>query len=280
MRNTARSRRHAREDSGLVGQALAAAGHAVARNPMFVGATTGFLIILFYVSANAMWYQPHRHTGAFISTRSMPAQPAVEEPNASATPPRAAPAPEPRPEALVPQGVSTEAVASVSRSQPEAQASTTEERTASVQRQLKAIGLYPGEVDGLTGPQTRKAVADYQERTGLAVTGEIDDRLVARLAAEMPTVRADEVPTPAPRGASQGTQIHGDTVAAVPDRTVVKVQAGLRAFGNDAIEIDGVVGARTADAIREFQSLFGLPVTGKVDAALLAKMDEIGLIDG
>ncbi|MEQ9571495.1 MAG: peptidoglycan-binding domain-containing protein, partial [Nitratireductor sp.] len=49
------------------------------------------------------------------------------------------------------------------------------------------------------------------------------------------------------------------------------------AFGHDGIDLDGIVGEQTSSAIREFQSLFGLPVTGQPDAQLLAKMTEIGL---
>jgi len=59
----------------------------------------------------------------------------------------------------------------------------------------------------------------------------------------------------------------------------MRIQAGLRAFGNEGIEIDGVVGARTRAAILEFQSLFGLPETGEPDQALYAKMRDIGLTD-
>jgi peptidoglycan hydrolase-like protein with peptidoglycan-binding domain len=58
---------------------------------------------------------------------------------------------------------------------------------------------------------------------------------------------------------------------------VVRIQAGLKAFGNDEMEIDGVIGSRTKAAIREFQSLFGLPETGEPDQAVYAKMKEIGL---
>ncbi len=57
------------------------------------------------------------------------------------------------------------------------------------------------------------------------------------------------------------------------------MQQGLREFGNEAIEIDGVLGARTQAAIREFQSLFGLPETGEADAAVYSKMKEIGIIE-
>lgn len=61
------------------------------------------------------------------------------------------------------------------------------------------------------------------------------------------------------------------------DARILRIQAGLKAFGNDDMKLDGVVGARTRAAIKEFQSLFGLPETGEPDEAVYAKMREIGL---
>jgi hypothetical protein len=45
---------------------------------------------------------------------------------------------------------------------------------ANVQTALQQQGYYQGEVDGLLGPQTRSAVADYQRANGLAKTAAID----------------------------------------------------------------------------------------------------------
>ena len=45
---------------------------------------------------------------------------------------------------------------------------------ANVQTALQEQGLYQGEVDGLLGPQTRAAIADYQRASGLAETAAID----------------------------------------------------------------------------------------------------------
>ena len=45
---------------------------------------------------------------------------------------------------------------------------------ANVQTALQQQGYYQGEVDGLLGPQTRAAVADYQRANGLAETAAID----------------------------------------------------------------------------------------------------------
>lgn len=109
---------------------------------------------------------------------------------------------------------------------------------------------------------------------GLPAGGDIDDALLEQLGAR-PITSAIK-PQPAPRG-----KPIDDTPKSVPaaDQHVMKIQAGLKAFGNDAIEIDGVAGARTKAAIREFQALFGLPESGEADDVVYAKMREIGLIN-
>jgi hypothetical protein len=45
---------------------------------------------------------------------------------------------------------------------------------ANVQTALQEQGYNPGEVDGLLGPQTRAAIADYQRANGLAETAAVD----------------------------------------------------------------------------------------------------------
>src|SRR6266496_3811705 len=45
---------------------------------------------------------------------------------------------------------------------------------ANVQTALQEQGFNPGDVDGLLGPQTRAAIADYQRANGLAETAAID----------------------------------------------------------------------------------------------------------
>ena len=45
---------------------------------------------------------------------------------------------------------------------------------ANVQTALQQQGYYQGEVDGLLGPQTRAAIADYQRANGLPETAAVD----------------------------------------------------------------------------------------------------------
>jgi peptidoglycan hydrolase-like protein with peptidoglycan-binding domain len=43
-----------------------------------------------------------------------------------------------------------------------------------VQQKLQADNLYSGKIDGKLGPQTRRAIAEYQKQNGLRVTANLD----------------------------------------------------------------------------------------------------------
>ena len=51
----------------------------------------------------------------------------------------------------------------------------------SVQAALRRLGVYSGQVDGILGPDTRRAIADYQSRNRQPVTGQPDQTLNASL---------------------------------------------------------------------------------------------------
>jgi peptidoglycan hydrolase-like protein with peptidoglycan-binding domain len=217
----------------------------MARNPALVGGSTAFLVALSFVSANALWYQPFAHPDAFFPTRSM--QRVVAEPVVSETTIRIE-----RPEPPPPQGDPT---------------------TKAVQAVLKELNLYHGTVDGLSGPNTRRAIEAYQKTVGLPVTGIIDDSLLIQLdtnttAGIKPEPRPADIAVAAEEPSPERFKGEDSTAA---DR-VRQIQAGLREFGNKDIEVDGRLGSRTRSAIKEFQALFGLKKTGEPDEAVYAKM--------
>jgi hypothetical protein len=51
----------------------------------------------------------------------------------------------------------------------------------SMQAQLKSEGYYNGPVDGIMGPQTRTALAAYQQRHGLPQTAQADEETMERM---------------------------------------------------------------------------------------------------
>lgn len=233
--------------------AAASLGAFVMRNPAIVGGSTAFFVALFYVSANALWYQPHAHLGAFFATREF-----VRETSGQAT------------------SAEPETTFVIERPVKRVVADPT---TQQVQRILRDLQFYTGEVDGVAGPATAKAIQAYQQKIGLAVTGKIDDALLEQLGAQPTTSGIAPIPAPRPSAAAEPSAEAPEPGVAVDDAKALnmKIQAGLKAFGNEDVGIDGVIGSRTRAAIREFQSLFGMPVTGEPDEALYAKMREIGL---
>jgi putative peptidoglycan binding protein len=53
--------------------------------------------------------------------------------------------------------------------------------TVDVQTQLAAAGYYDGPIDGVLGPMTREAIANFQADNGLAVTSAIDEPTLATM---------------------------------------------------------------------------------------------------
>jgi len=61
------------------------------------------------------------------------------------------------------------------------------QEVASVQSALQEQGLYQGDIDGVLGPQTRAALAEFQSAQGLEPTGAIDEPTIAALGMEQPS---------------------------------------------------------------------------------------------
>lgn len=247
MARSAKQARKAVGRSRALHGGVAAMGGLISRNPVAVGGSTAFLVALLYVSTNALWYQPHAHPGAFFATRDLndagwPERDTGSETTIHLVRPEEAPRPKGDP------------------------------RVEQVQAVLKELNFYDGTVDGLAGPNTTRAIEEYRRKMGLAVSGEIDAELLEMLGT--PSTTAGIAPTPAPRESALPAP---EPTVDAPEDMVVRIQAGLKAFGNDDMEIDGVIGTRTQAALREFQSLFGLPETGQPDPTVYAKMKEIGL---
>jgi peptidoglycan hydrolase-like protein with peptidoglycan-binding domain len=96
-----------------------------------------------------------------------------------------------------------------------------------IQQKLQAENLYQGRIDGMLGPQTRRALADYQKQNGLRVTANLDrktrDSLLRHMGAGSPPSSATHMtpassqgtaPSPAPAQGGTGTAPSGTNPAA------------------------------------------------------------------
>lgn len=212
--------------TGLLFEGIVATTNFLGRRPGFFGGVTAFAVSFLFISANAAWYQPYRHPAPLFSTGAGTAEKAVDAKQAVR--------------------VRIERDGDVAAGDPDVEF---------VQRALTDMSLYTGSIDGVSGPRTREAIAEFRSRAGLDPKGGIDGELLRQLKHE---TRAP-VPTPAPRANG----------AREPDEIVAAVQGLLVAAGYREIDIDGLLGARTSAAIRDFRQRNAMPDTGSIDGALI-----------
>lgn len=264
MRQSARRGDRRRRKRGfmtaLVGSAAAAGGELVARNPAVAGGFTAFAVVFAYVSANALWYQPQGRGDVFLQTRPGLSFHAIER------------------KAVLPRG----AAASAAPSAAGGSAQQSDPAVTRIQGRLHDMGFYDGPVDGIAGPRTQDAIAAFR-KAHPSDTSSGSDGAAKVVPIAVPSPRPS-APDAGPDRTTTTSDIPASTAPAtatpgVSSADIVRIQAGLKAFGNNDIEIDGMVGTHTRSAIREFQALFHMPVTGQVDTALVDKMRDIGLIN-
>ncbi|KAB2777246.1 peptidoglycan-binding domain-containing protein [Brucella anthropi] len=303
-----------------------AAGDFIVRNPVLTGGATAFLVVMSFVSANALWYQPEAHKAVFFSTRPD----FVFKPTPRAVLPGTAAAGDNAPKPTETASAEPASSAHNETAQPLEAASLSADRLnmsasvddmlpalapnadleiARLQQRLSTLGIYKGPVDGFTGPQTREAVERWralQQKLGVqeanipaqlqadaqnSAPAQDDVAKVIEVAVPTPrpqpaVLKTETVSKPKPALASYEKPAPKKQVAATPavqsvkvsSQDIIRVQAGLKAFGNDTVPVNGQPGKTTQEAVREFQKLFSMPVTGEIDATLITKMREIGLI--
>lgn len=257
---------------------MSSVGETIVKHPSIVGGGTAFIIIFSFIASNALFYQKGAHPAPILNMRgpqfivSGSTQPNVE--------PRTT---------LADDGVKTFKVRHSDQLQtssipvpaqpvrqetariqtvkpvqaPESVENTIQgdELVRNVQTELAKQKLYLDVIDGLTGPNTSKAVQGFQERAGLPVDGKITSELLAKL------VKAN---TP-----KQIARVETNAEPASRDM-VRRIQIGLSQSAYPHIEVDGMAGQQTREAIAQFEKHYRLPVTGLPNQQVLDKLKSIG----
>ncbi len=146
------------------------------------------------------------------------------------------------------------------------------------QQLLADQGFYKAPIDGRAGQATDMAIRDFQATKGLKVDGMATPLLLSQLrqAANPPPALEED---PIARLASGGTVDPGQTggIAAGGDSELVRrIQARLAEARVADLKADGILGERTRAAIRTFQALESLEVTGEPSQEVLARLEDTG----
>ncbi len=151
-----------------------------------------------------------------------------------------------------------------------------------VQSMLAVKGFFNGVVDGLDGPQTRAAIAEYERGLGLDPTGEPSTRLLSRMRMD-DLIQTGTVPLPARAPATNPdpnapVQLADDQNASINSKTILAVQNALNDFGYGPITPDGMFGAQTANAVRNFQKNQKITVNGEISDELVMHLITTGAL--
>ncbi|WP_455482279.1 peptidoglycan-binding domain-containing protein [Bartonella sp. B35(2025)] len=151
------------------------------------------------------------------------------------------------------------------------------ESTLKIQKKLAQLGFYDGSLDGVEGPKTRRAIVLWKQQNADRVQNSalpkstIDEIAILIQHSEMEmandTTKTSNLPS------------SKETILESPMTDIVQVQKALRIFGHQEVIVTGVEDQNTIDALKQFQKIFNLPITGKVNHTVLMKMREIGLLN-
>ena len=125
-----------------------------------------------------------------------------------------------------------------------------------IEQQLSAKGYRVGPIDGTLDQDTAYGIEAYQRDAGLTVTGRASASLLASL--EGTTVGGGD------SGESNVNLLNG--------RQTWEVEARLKSRGYDVGTLDTRADAKTYAAVRAYQQDEGLAITGRLDEALLARL--------
>lgn len=148
------------------------------------------------------------------------------------------------------------------------------ENILEMQKQLVKLGLYDGPLDGLEGPKTRRAIALWKQQSAQKLPSNLLSNStkdeISLLIQQSEVEMANE---------TKNMPHSKKTVLEPLVEDIIQVQKALRIFGNREVIATGIEDQKTREALKQFQKMFDLPVTGKIDQVILIKMREVGLLN-
>lgn len=141
-----------------------------------------------------------------------------------------------------------------------------------LQADLQALGFYTGAIDGLLGPQSRRAVSAWQSRNKLDPTGRVDPKQFADLRIEAAAARAAAPKPPAPE--PQAPEAPPSLLASIGEAEIRSLEEDLAVLGFQPGEVDGKADEALETAISEWRGKQG-DEEGDFDIAAYASLKRL-----
>ncbi len=130
-----------------------------------------------------------------------------------------------------------------------------------IQQALRQKGLYAGKINGLVGTATRQAMAAYCEKHAIIACKNEKQAILEHIRS------AKQIGAATNHSALQ--------TSVISKKTIRLIQIGLSELGYDPGPVDGSVGERTKDAVRDFQRDRSLKPTGSISRELLSELRKV-----
>jgi len=168
-----------------------------------------------------------------------------------------------------------------SQATPTRKGAASKDDIRNAQQALKDKGMYTGAVDGTLNADTQKGLRDFQQKNNLKATGTLNHETRAALGitsqqpgtGRTPTSKSETSGTTSSKGGTAGATSTprrekgtNEQTSSTSRHDVRDTQAALKNEGFDPGPIDGILGAKTMTALRNYQSHNHLDVTGTITA--------------
>ena len=265
---------------------------SILRNPTGTTGAVLFGLGFSLIAGNAMYSQPQVHPDPFWDTTDRVVTRSLEPTNVAEIPKSKAPRqPKSITRSVLTQRISLANIPVPTLKPTLRQPGTTQAQLVrETQEALAVMGLYKGKIDGISGSATSAAIIDYQKSANMLPDGSISYELLSRIQASGAATeriveeRKNQPPAPPVQQVSlplsvAGVKLSQPKPSSFDREMVVRIQSGLKErFGEENIDVDGVFGNQTRNALKRFQAFFDLDPTGEIDARTLEKLLSAGVI--
>ncbi|WP_208440833.1 peptidoglycan-binding domain-containing protein [Bartonella raoultii] len=144
------------------------------------------------------------------------------------------------------------------------------------QKELAKLGLYDGPLDGLDGPKTQRAIALWKQQT----TQKMQNDVLSNHTTDKIALLIKQSEIEMANNATKKDITNSNESTLQPSiEDILQVQKALHNFGHEEVLVTGIEDQKTIEALKQFQKMFELPITGKINPTILLKMREIGLLN-